>query len=193
MSHVYFTADHHFSHANIIPYAYRPFASAEEMNGEMIRRWNETVSPEDAVYHLGDFALASAERIAEFLARLNGYKIELLIQAVRDLDKMEEEYREEELDIHSICTRSIVSRSSGPQRWVTCPCWRRRTVAESSPIVSGTSTPSSRLRSASRCHASSVCTYSSPTYRWRSSPNHRLVASREATEGIESKEYRRRT
>lgn len=45
----YFTADHYFSHANIIPYASRPLESVEDMNQEMILRWNETISPEDAV------------------------------------------------------------------------------------------------------------------------------------------------
>lgn len=75
MSLTHFTADHHFSHANIIPYSKRPFASAGEMDGEMMLRWNEAVSPGDAVYHLGDFALASANRIAELLTGLNGYKI----------------------------------------------------------------------------------------------------------------------
>lgn len=41
---IFFTSDHHFSHANIIRYCNRPFASAEEMNQELIRRWNQTVS-----------------------------------------------------------------------------------------------------------------------------------------------------
>jgi calcineurin-like phosphoesterase family protein len=32
----------------------RPFASAREMDGEIVRRWNETVSDRDTVYVLGD-------------------------------------------------------------------------------------------------------------------------------------------
>ena len=44
MSNVFFTADPHFGHTNIIRYENRPFDSAEEMDQELIRRWNETVS-----------------------------------------------------------------------------------------------------------------------------------------------------
>ena len=40
MSTVFFTADPHFGHTNIIRYENRPFASAEEMDQELIRRWN---------------------------------------------------------------------------------------------------------------------------------------------------------
>lgn len=32
----------------------RPFANAREMDGEIVRRWNETVSDRDTVYVLGD-------------------------------------------------------------------------------------------------------------------------------------------
>ncbi len=40
---IFFSADHHFYHANIIRYCSRPFNSVEEMNEEMIARWNSTV------------------------------------------------------------------------------------------------------------------------------------------------------
>ena len=51
----WFTSDHHFNHEKIIEYCNRPFKSAEHMDREMIRRWNERVKPGDTVYHLGDF------------------------------------------------------------------------------------------------------------------------------------------
>lgn len=75
MADTYFTADQHFDHARIIEYAGRRFASVEQMNEAMARQWNETVGPDDMVYHLGDVALASADRIAELVADLNGYKV----------------------------------------------------------------------------------------------------------------------
>jgi calcineurin-like phosphoesterase family protein len=56
----YFTSDTHFFHAKIIGYCNRPFNSMEEMNEEMIRRWNERVSPEDTVFHIGDFGLCKS-------------------------------------------------------------------------------------------------------------------------------------
>jgi hypothetical protein len=40
MPKVYFTADTHFNHANVINHCARPFASIDEMNREMIARWN---------------------------------------------------------------------------------------------------------------------------------------------------------
>jgi len=45
----------------------------EEMNEEMIRRWNETVGPDDTVYCLGDFSLAFAP-VEHITPRLNGKK-----------------------------------------------------------------------------------------------------------------------
>lgn len=75
---VYVTADHHFSHHNILRYCRRPFSSVEEMDAEMIERWNAAVSPGDLVVHLGDFALASRARITDLVDALNGRKVLLL-------------------------------------------------------------------------------------------------------------------
>lgn len=67
----FFTSDTHFGHANIIKHCNRPFKDSEEMDTEMIRIWNATVSPGDCVYHLGDFCFRG--RPAEYyLSKLNG-------------------------------------------------------------------------------------------------------------------------
>jgi calcineurin-like phosphoesterase family protein len=65
---VWFTSDQHFGHKRIIELAKRPFASVEEMDMEMIRRWNECVQPGDQVYHLGDFSFADQTKYLPFLA-----------------------------------------------------------------------------------------------------------------------------
>lgn len=72
MKNIFFTSDHHFGHNNIIKFSNRPFENVEEMDKELIKRWNEKVKPEDEVYHLGDFALASKEETQAILEQLNG-------------------------------------------------------------------------------------------------------------------------
>lgn len=68
---IFFTADHHFGHSNIIKYENRPFANAQEMDEEMIKRWNQRGGPKDQVYHLGDVSLLRPETTKEILDRLN--------------------------------------------------------------------------------------------------------------------------
>ena len=70
---LWFTADHHFGHANIIRYCNRPFASVEEMDAALIRRWNELVGPHDVVYHLGDFTLQALSKFEVVVWQLNGH------------------------------------------------------------------------------------------------------------------------
>lgn len=68
----YIASDTHFSHARISELAGRPFATVDEMDAELIRRWNETVSPADIVLHLGDLALGSIDQSLPLTSRLNG-------------------------------------------------------------------------------------------------------------------------
>lgn len=74
----YFTSDTHFSHVNILKYCDRPFKDTDHMDEEIIRRWNETVKPEDTVFHLGDIALGPIATSLPKIARLNGRKIAIL-------------------------------------------------------------------------------------------------------------------
>jgi len=66
---IWFTSDNHFSHSNILKFCNRPFANVQEMNAEMVRRWNEDVRDDDVVYHLGDFTLSAN---AGWFRRLRG-------------------------------------------------------------------------------------------------------------------------
>lgn len=74
MSKIFFTADIHFGHANIIKYSHRPFKDTTEMNEEIVRRWNEKVSPDDEVYILGDISFMSTLETKALIRRLNGKK-----------------------------------------------------------------------------------------------------------------------
>lgn len=94
---VYFTADTHFGHANIIKYCDRPFYKKGDFLGRgniarrpwasnkikrdrcywmdttLIENWNNTVDPDDIVYHLGDFGYLNSNEYAEYLNKLNGH------------------------------------------------------------------------------------------------------------------------
>ncbi|QOD09885.1 metallophosphoesterase family protein [Rathayibacter toxicus] len=68
------TSDTHFGHARISELASRPFSSVEEMDAELIRRWNEIVAPGDVVLHLGDLALGTIQESVPLTAQLNGHR-----------------------------------------------------------------------------------------------------------------------
>jgi len=74
---VFFTADTHFSHKNIIEYCHRPFGSVEEMDAALVLNWNKAVTDADDIYVLGDFAMAGKDRVAKYVAQLHG-KIHLV-------------------------------------------------------------------------------------------------------------------
>ncbi|WP_103985119.1 metallophosphoesterase [Methylobacterium sp. 190mf] len=76
---IWFTADHHFGHANIIRFCGRPFADAGEMDEAMVERWNSVVGMRDEVWHLGDFAhRCGPNQQAEIFRRLRGRSIHLI-------------------------------------------------------------------------------------------------------------------
>lgn len=95
---IFLTSDNHFFHTNVIRYCNRPFTTNKdalppghtpeelavaiqkdvvEMNDAMVAGWNSVVSPEDTVYHLGDFAFA-ARAVEYYTPKLNGKKILIL-------------------------------------------------------------------------------------------------------------------
>lgn len=76
---IFFISDTHFGHEatctrfkRVDGSPLRPFANAQEMDEEMVRRWNEVVREQDKVYHLGDVVMS--EKHLPTLARLNGSK-----------------------------------------------------------------------------------------------------------------------
>ena len=66
---IWFSADFHLNHANIIKYCKRPFSDINEMNEEIIRRWNSRVDHNDTGYILGDFCFGDP---CKYYNRLNG-------------------------------------------------------------------------------------------------------------------------
>jgi calcineurin-like phosphoesterase family protein len=73
MPKIFFTSDLHFGHTNVLNFDNRPFATVDEMNAEIVRRWNEKVSKDDTVYVLGDMIWKkSAKDAANVIRSLNG-------------------------------------------------------------------------------------------------------------------------
>ena len=75
---LFFTADTHFNHANILRFCNRPFADVEEMNETIITRWNQVIGNDCHVFHLGDFCQGGSAEWSRLLDRLNG-RIHLIV------------------------------------------------------------------------------------------------------------------
>lgn len=66
-----YTADMHVDHKNIIHLCKRPFTGLQEMQDALITNWNNVVSDNDDVYHLGDFTFGVSAAI-DIISELNG-------------------------------------------------------------------------------------------------------------------------
>ena len=96
MPAVFLTSDTHFGHAGVCRFTeadgitkIRPWTDPDEMDEEMIKRWNDRVRPNDKVYHLGDVVIN--RKSLKTLHRLNGDKV--LIRGNHDIFR-DDEYRE---------------------------------------------------------------------------------------------------
>lgn len=83
MKNIWFTADQHFNHKNIIKYSKRPFKSVEEMNEGLIEKYNSVVNAEDDVYFLGDLGFfnnidTTKYDLKPIVSRLKGRKFLIL-------------------------------------------------------------------------------------------------------------------
>ena len=71
---IYYIADMHFGHRNVLRFDARPFESIAAMDETIIQNWNARVTDEDTVYVLGDaFWKNEADSVA-ILSRLKGHK-----------------------------------------------------------------------------------------------------------------------
>lgn len=88
----FLVSDTHFGHAGVCKFLredgtkLRPWDDPEEMDEEMIKRWNDTVRPNDKVYHLGDVVIN--RKALKTLDRLNGDKV--LIKGNHDIFRLED-------------------------------------------------------------------------------------------------------
>jgi len=76
---IFIVSDCHLGHFNIIRYCNRPFATVAEMNDTIINNFNSILTPEDTLYHLGDFCMGgNYEYIVSLMNRINGKKVCIL-------------------------------------------------------------------------------------------------------------------
>ena len=68
---IFVTSDFHFGHDREFIWKVRGFASVQEMNETMVKRFNDQVGKYDDVYILGDLFLGSADNI-RYISQLNG-------------------------------------------------------------------------------------------------------------------------
>jgi len=68
----YYTSDLHLGHRNIIEYCERPWADVLEMDDALIWQWQDTVGPEDTIYHVGDMTLGGPNILLGYLKQLTG-------------------------------------------------------------------------------------------------------------------------
>ena len=71
----FYISDLHLGHANVIGFDNRPFESVEDMETEIIWRWNNRVAPQDTVYIIGDFSWKTNKDWIPVLNRLEGRKV----------------------------------------------------------------------------------------------------------------------
>ena len=113
MPAVFLVSDTHFGHAGVCRFTeadgvtkIRPWTDPHEMDEEMIKRWNDTVRPNDKAYHLGDVVIN--RKALPTLARLNGDKV--LIRGNHDIFR-DDEYRQyfRELRAYHVMNGMILS------------------------------------------------------------------------------------
>ena len=112
MPAVFLTSATHFGHTGVCRFRniegskMRPWTDPDEMDEEMVKRWNETVRPNDKVYHLGDVVIN--RKALKIMHRLNGDKV--LIRGNHDIFK-DDDYREHfrELRAYHVMNGMILS------------------------------------------------------------------------------------
>lgn len=70
MGLVFLTSDTHFDHQLVA--TLRGFATPAEHDAALVQTWNEVVSPEDTVWHLGDVGMGPMRRWEASVRALNG-------------------------------------------------------------------------------------------------------------------------
>ena len=71
---IYYIADMHFGHTNVLRFDNRPFSDTAQMDDTLIQNWNGRVTSEDTVYVLGDAFWKNEENSIRIMQQLQGHK-----------------------------------------------------------------------------------------------------------------------
>ena len=78
MNKIFFTADLHFGHKNILRHCKnRPFAEQEDTKAHdawLMELWNSTIGKKDTIYILGDLTFLGSDDARRLVEKLNGQK-----------------------------------------------------------------------------------------------------------------------
>lgn len=108
---IYFTADWHNLHYNILRYCGRPFKNEKEQEQCLLDNHNSIVKPKDTVYYLGDIAMTKEGAISA-LSNMNGIKTFILgNHDFRFINTIKQYCRE----VHNLCDIRI-----GQQKITLC-------------------------------------------------------------------------
>jgi len=93
MKNIFLVSDTHFGHMGVCKFTrsdgvtkLRPWDDPDEMNEDMVEKWNAVVKPTDKVYHLGDVVMKV--KYLDIMHRLNGDKV--LIRGNHDIFDMKD-------------------------------------------------------------------------------------------------------
>ena len=130
---IFFTADLHLGHANIIKHCDRPFTTVEEMDEHLISAWNKSVRPNDSVYIIGDLIFRSAASPDSYLSKLRGKKH--LILGNHDKDWV----KKADMSEHFISVERFAEISDGQHKITLChyPLMSWNHMAKGSYMIHG--------------------------------------------------------
>lgn len=74
---IWFTADEHHLHKNIIRHCNRPYSNADVMYRDIVRNVNDCLSSGDTLYHIGDWCWGRPERSGRFYEVMNKYRSDI--------------------------------------------------------------------------------------------------------------------
>ena len=96
---IYYISDTHLGDQRVFDKCNRPFSDLDELESEIIKRWNVKVDEGDTVYVLGDIAVDDYVKAIEIFKGLKGHK-HLIVgnHDLKMLDRIKESNTFESID-----------------------------------------------------------------------------------------------